>query len=518
MRGVGFDASYHFDPGADDDGVTLQVPLYALNQVDATRAEWLVPGMLADKVAALLKSLPQKHRRHLLPLDARAAAFVARTGDPDAGARPLVEALIEDLREHGGVRVAATDFRLETLAPHLFMNFRVVDEHGRFLAASRQLAPLRAKLGASAQGSFQAALRAAGVGSAAGPGVGPAAGPAVGESGLDPAPGGRRGAPAAIGADPSRAAAPPDAPPDGPRRAASAVSGAGTAVRRAGERFVDWSFGPLPELLELSGLGPRGDETLIGYPALVDRGDAVVLEVFDEPEHAQREHRAGLRRLFAIALREPLKWLEKNLPDAQRLTMLFLPFGTAEDLRRDLVTAVIERACLAAPPPADREAFERRVAEARPRLALIGQELARTLGTVLAEHAALQKKLAAAKGFPQAAADVAQQIGALLPRGFVATTDASRLPHVARYLKAASARLEKVRADPARDAQRMAEIAPMLQNFARAQAALKGRVDPRLEEFRWLLEELRVSMFAQELRTPVPVSVKRLQKVWESIR
>ncbi|HMS81434.1 MAG TPA: ATP-dependent RNA helicase HrpA, partial [Burkholderiaceae bacterium] len=189
MRGVGFDASYHFDPGADDDGVTLQVPLYALNQVDATRAEWLVPGMLADKVAALLKSLPQKHRRHLLPLDARAAAFVARTGDPDAGARPLVEALIEDLREHGGVRVAATDFRLETLAPHLFMNFRVVDEHGRFLAASRQLAPLRAKLGASAQGSFQAALRAAGVGSAAGPGAGPAVGPAAGGSGLDPAPG-----------------------------------------------------------------------------------------------------------------------------------------------------------------------------------------------------------------------------------------------------------------------------------------------------------------------------------------
>ncbi|HMS78222.1 MAG TPA: DUF3418 domain-containing protein, partial [Burkholderiaceae bacterium] len=99
------------------------------------------------------------------------------------------------------------------------------------------------------------------------------------------------------------------------------------AVRRAGERFVDWSFGPLPELLELSGLGPRGDETLIGYPALVDRGDAVVLEVFDEPEHAQREHRAGLRRLFAIALREPLKWLEKNLPDAQRPTMPFPPFG-----------------------------------------------------------------------------------------------------------------------------------------------------------------------------------------------
>ena len=194
-----------------------------------------------------------------------------------------------------------------------------------------------------------------------------------------------------------------------------------------------------------------------------------------------------------------------------------MPFGTAEDLRRELVAAVLDRACLGDPLPADRAGFEARVAEARPRLALIGQELARTLATVLAEHAALQKRLAGAKGFPQAAADVAQQIAALLPKDFVSSTDAGRLGHLARYLKAASARLDKLRADPARDAHRLAEIAPMLQNFTRAQAALKGRRDPRLEEFRWLLEELRVSLFAQELRTPVPVSVKRLQKVWESI-
>ncbi len=482
MRGVGFEAAYHFDPGADDDGVTLQVPLYALNQVDPVRAEWLVPGMLADKVAALLKSLPQKHRRHLLPLDARAAAFVERAG-AEPGARPLVDALIDDLREHGGVRVAATDFRLETLPAHLFMNFRIVDEHGRFLAVSRNLAQLRAQLGASAQGSFQSALRAAGVG--------------AGRSDAD-------------GAAPGTRA-------DRGTTCASDTAGAATTLRRAGERFVDWSFGPLPELLELGGLGPRGDETLIGYPALVDCGDAVALQVFDEPEQAQREHRAGLRRLFAIALREPLKWFERNVPDAQRLGMLYVPFGTAEDLRRELVAAIIERACLGDPVPADRAAFEARVVEARPRLALIGQELARTLATVLAEHAALQKKLAGAKGFPQAATDVAQQLAALLPRGFLSTTDPRRLPHLPRYLKACAARLDKLRADPARDAHRLAEIAPMLQNFARAQAALKGRRDPRLEEFRWLLEELRVALFAQELRTPTPVSVKRLQKVWESI-
>jgi ATP-dependent helicase HrpA len=526
MRGVGFEALYHFDPGADDDGVTLQVPIYALNQVDAARAEWLVPGMLADKVAALLKSLPQKQRRHLLPLDAWAAGFVERAGE-GAGARPLVDALIDDLREHAGIRVSATDFRLETLAAHLFMNFRVADEHGRFLATSRNLATLRAQLGSSAQGSFQAALKAAGVGSAGagGAGAGAAGAPAGARRAAGvapPSPPGRGGdrAPRTPQPLPSAAGAPTPAGTHGGRTVAIAAgtdAAASATVRRAGERFTDWSFGALPELLELA-VGERGEETLIGWPALVDRGEAVELQVFDEPERAQREHRAGLRRLFAIVLREPLKWLEKNLPDAQRLAMLFMPFGTAEDLRRELVAAVLERACLAEPLPADRAAFEARAAEARPRLALIGQELARTLATLLAEHATLHKKLGAARGFPQAAADVAQQIGALLPRDFVSSTDPARLPHVTRYLKAASARLDKLRADPARDAQKLAEIAPMLQNFSRAQAALKGRRDPRLDEFRWLLEELRVSLFAQELRTPVPVSVKRLEKVWDSIR
>jgi ATP-dependent helicase HrpA len=136
-------------------------------------------------------------------------------------------------------------------------------------------------------------------------------------------------------------------------------------MRRAGERYTDWSFGELPELLELHGLGPRGDATLIGYPGLADREDSVELQVFDEPELAQREHRAGLRRLFALALREPLRFFERNLPDAQRLAMLYLPCGSGDDLRRELVAALLERACLGDPLPRNREAFEARVGHAR---------------------------------------------------------------------------------------------------------------------------------------------------------
>jgi ATP-dependent helicase HrpA len=198
--------------------------------------------------------------------------------------------------------------------------------------------------------------------------------------------------------------------------------------------------------------------------------------------------------------------------------MLYLPFGSAEDLKRELVDALLARACLVDPLPADRAAFDARVAQARPRLTLIGQELARTLAALLPELAAVRRKLAAARGFPAAVADIEQQIAMLLPNRFVSSTDPSRFGHLPRYLKAISSRLDKVRTDPSRDGLRMAEIAPLLQNLARAQAALKGRQDPQLDEFRWLLEELRVSLFAQELRTPVPVSVKRLQRVWEAHR
>jgi ATP-dependent helicase HrpA len=291
-----------------------------------------------------------------------------------------------------------------------------------------------------------------------------------------------------------------------------------STIHRAGERFTAWTFEAVPELLELQGMGPRGDETLVGYPALVDRSDAVELQVFDEPEVAAREHRAGLRRLFALALREPIRFFERNIPDLQRLSMAYAPFGSTDDLKRDLVAALLERACLAQPLPADSQAFEARVAEARARVTLVGSEVARTLSAILTEHAAVVRKLAASKSFTQAHTDMTQQLAAMLGPRFVVELDSARFGHLQRYLKACTARLDKLRADPARDTQRMAELMPLLTHFNRARAALKGRYDPRLEEFRWLLEELRVSLFAQELRTPMPVSVKRLQKVWESIR
>jgi len=507
MAGVAFELDYRFEPGAADDGVTMTVPIAALNQVDPVRCEWLVPGMLKDKVQALYKSLPQKHRRHLVPLPDSAEAFVgrvaARAGNSGSvpadwiPGKPLVDALIDDLREQHAIRLTREDFRPETLPPHLFVNFRLLDAHGARIAASRSLPQLKADHGARAQTAFQAALAQLGDRLKLAPGPAEDAGDA------------------SAGAEATRAGAGPPAPADDARTARrEAGSSAGLSP---GQRFTDWSFGKLPELLEIPQRDPRS-QALIGFPAVVDAGDAVELQLFDEPDAAKAAQRGGTLRLFAIALKEPLKFFERNIPDFQRMSLQFSAFGSGEDLKRELVAAVIERACLGEPVPDDAERFAARLAEARPRINLIGQELARTLAGILAEHQAVLRKLQASRAHTQAAEDIGKQLEEMLPRRFVSATPSERFRHLPRYLKAVSARLDKLRGDPARDAQKMAEMAPLLQAWRRIASQRRGQVDPRLEEFRWLLEELRVSLFAQELRTPTPVSVKRLQKALEALR
>ncbi|ARP82520.1 ATP-dependent RNA helicase HrpA [Bordetella genomosp. 8] len=450
-QGVTMALDYHFEPGSPRDGVTLAVPLFALNQIDPQRCEWLVPGMLKEKVQLLLKSLPQKIRRHCVPLPDYAAGFYDRwfdrLGDPQQG---LLDALADDMWQQVKVRPAPADFKLETLPPHLFMNFRVVDEHGRMLAAGRNLASLKAEFGRQAQADFQQL----------------------------------------------------------------AARDTQVAQALAQDGLTTWSFGPLPEIMEIK----RKGQSVIGYPALVDRGTHCDLDVFDDPDEARRHHKAGLLRLFRLGLREQIKFLEKNLPDLTRMSMLFMPLGSQESLRDQIIDCALERACLAEPWPVDQEAFEARRLEGKGRLGLLAQEVARLTAAVLTEWAALQRKLPQAKSHAAAYADLQQQIGALVPPSFLRDTPYAQLAHFPRYLKAAVARVDKLRADPARDQRLMADMAPLLTQYQRARAALKGAADPRLDEFRWLLEELRVALFAQELRTPVPVSVKRLQKSWESMR
>jgi len=313
------------------------------------------------------------------------------------------------------------------------------------------------------------------------------------------------------GGAPEEAALP--AAPAAVRGAQKVRAPAGAASLTSSAPLTDWTFGELPELMEIQ----RGGHTLIGFPALIDKGAHVEIDIFDEPDVAAARHRVGLRRLVALQIREPLKYLEKNIPDLQKMAMAYMPLGTADELREQVIEVALDRAYLSEPLPSDAASFKARVEEGRTRLNLIAQEVARLTGTVLTEYAAAVRKLKDAKPPKDVVDDVTAQLQRLMPKRFLALTPYAQLQHFPRYLKAITLRLEKLKGDPARDAQRLAELRPLDQRLVRRLAELKGTPDARLDEFRWLLEELRVSLFAQELRTPQPVSIKRLEKTWAQI-
>jgi ATP-dependent helicase HrpA len=460
VHGQKLKLSYHHDPGASDDGVTLSVPLASLNQIPASRCEWLVPGLLKEKVVALLKTLQQKFRHRLQPLDAFAEDFCEEVLDKKQDiTEPLVRALTRAAEEKLGMKLPLDAFRTGELRPHLFMNFRLLDEHGGTLAMSRSLPELRAQYADRVEESF---------------------------------------AKAEIKVD----------------------SGADLPVNE-GELsgLTTWSFGALPELLEVRING----RNVVGFPALVDEGESVALRAIDSEEKARALHRAGLRRLFTLSLKEQVKFIDKSLPGLRDMAMQFMLLdkvgGTEAELKAQILAVTLERSCMMDPLPNTPDEFEIRRESARGRITLIAQEVAKLLGTVLTEQAALAKKLTAMnKAFPAACADISAQISSLLPKHFIVNTPYERLQHYPRYLKAASLRLDKLRADPTRDARQLADWQALAKPFEREwiNQAKSGVADPALDEFRWLLEELRVALFAQELRTPSPVSVKRLQKMWET--
>jgi ATP-dependent helicase HrpA len=424
---------YHFEPGSPRDGVTMTVPLALLNQVPAARSEWLVPGLLKEKIKAMAKSIPQRLRHQLGSLDEFAAAFCEAVRPSDT---PLATALARHIREKFNVDVPVDSFRPDSAPAHLHMNFRVIEDSGRQLGMDRDLAQLKRSLGEKTATILQ-----------------------------------------------TEAAAP------------------------ASERYTGWTMGDLPEIMEIE----RGGQTLIGYPALADAGEAVTLQVFHTPESAREIHRGGVRRLLAIAFRDRIRDLERTLARDVALGPLMA----------EVVTAALERTFLSGSLPMMQADFARRVEDGRSRFNLIAQEIARAAAGILAERAVLEKKLTTAlKAFPQVGDDIKQQLGRLLAPGWLARTPWERLQHLPRYVKAASLRLDKLRADPARDARLAVELASVEQPYRRELATRlkQGAVTLQLEQFGWLVEELRVSLFAQELRTPIPVSVKRLAKLWQTLR
>ena len=454
-HGSRFNLSYRFDPGATDDGVTLQVPLAALNQVPAAACEWLVPGLLEEKLSALIKGLPQGIRRNFVPVPefARAAAESLALKDNQA----LTDALAAFLARRTGQVVPRDAWRPEALPDHLRMNFRVLDDKGHTLAEGRDLAELRRQLGL---------------------------------------------------------------------QASQAMARTTSATPFERESVTRWDFGELPESVPLALPGKSGN--LSAFPALrMTAVGGVGLYLADSPAAARTDHRLGTARFMWLAFPDLLKQTERDL--ASRLKPACLQYGLlfkgaqCEALVRD-VTLAAALACLGGPGPIRTEAAFRTACEAaRPRLQGAVQELALiTLDCLAKTHRIGQALDKAPSGCRNAVADLRAQLGGLVFPGFLARHPPARLPQLPRYLKAMELRLSKLPHHLARDQGSMNEMAPLLAAWRQREEALAGRadrdhLDEAMEDFRWLLEELRVALFAQELKTPMPVSVKRLEKRWREI-
>jgi ATP-dependent helicase HrpA len=428
-----------------------------------------VPGLLEERVTALLRGLPKQTRKAFVPIPETAARLAARLTPSD---RPLVQAVAEGLKEMTGVQVPEDAWDEAGVPDHLRMKFRLVDEQGRRVAVGDDFRVLKRRFGGTG----------------------------------------------------SRVLA--HIPTEGLDR----------------EAVTRWDFGVLPERVDLE----RGGIRLRGYPALVDQGGSVAIRVLDSEEGAVRATRAGLRRLFMLGLGSDLRDLRRSLPGLDRMRLQYakapVPAPENEDLSEpdpgdgrqgdrgskppdlavELIALVLDRTFVAGLPPVrDPEAFAARLADHRPRLMTVAAEVCELAGRILERYQAARKRLSGITqvNWMPSVLDLTGQLDALVYRGFLERVPYEQLKEYPRYLRAAEARAEKLFHAAGKDQQRMREMAPLLKKWQERAGAARasGRSDPRVEEIRWMLEELRVSLFAQQLGTAYPVSVKRIEARWREL-
>jgi ATP-dependent helicase HrpA len=434
---------YRFEPGNEDDGVSALIPLHVLNQLPDEPFEWLVPGLLEDKITALVRSLPKNLRVHFVPVPEAVAKVLPLL---EAGRGSLHSQLAEALLRTGGVEVPRDSFREDLLAPHLRMNYLLLDDADKVIARSRSLAALRERHAGVSQKVYA--------------------------------------------------------------QQSQLTTGART-----------WVFGDLPERQDAA----PGVRAQIGYPGLVDEGDSVGLRVFATPPEARISHERGVARLIRLVMSRDLKPLRRDLAVNVQGEMVYRGLAAhpslnadllaGRDLRDDLLDRIVMTVFLAGrEPPRTAAAFDERIASHRAGVGLPAQEISRATQLMLERVGRIQSSLPKAPA--AAAADIRSQLSWLVPAGFLLVTPWHRLQEFSRYLQAIEQRLQKVNLDPGRDAKLTAEIAPLEARYREKVKAERGSRPSGGEEFRWLLEEFRVSLFAQQLGTRVTVSARRLADAW----
>jgi len=454
LDGIQLPLQYHFDPGQNVDGITLKIPQSVVNQVSEAQCQWMVPGVLRDRVIGLLKSLPKSIRRSFVPVPDYADAFI--NAQPSTN-RPLKQVLAAFLKQKTGLHIPEDAWHEEQLSDHLRMRFEVLDAEGKSLETSRDLQQLKQRHGGGEEYSYHT----------------------FSDVGIEK------------------------------------------------EGIKDWDFGPLPEIVEME----QGGIQLKGYPALIDRNDSVAIQVLDAQENAQKAHRLGLRRLFMLKLPKEIRYLRRNMPGLEKMRLRYTRAPEIKgrkteqgkfSLEDELIALVIDRTFINDLPAVNSDAaFIERISQQKGTLVNTANEVLKLAETILDQYQPLRKKLYSATqiNWIHSLADMKLQLEGLVYRGFIGEVSFQHLEDYPRYLGALAARLDKLSHALARDQANLRQMDSLYQQWRqRFDVMLKeGREDERLEEIRWVFEELRVSLHAQEFKTAFPISIKRVERRWKEL-
>ena len=437
LDGVTLKLDYHFEPGHAEDGVTVIVPLAILAQLHAQSFDYLVPGLLRDKIIALIKCLPKSLRKLFVPVPDYVDSFLVAVGDRKT---PLLDTLSMHMQKVSGTSIPKDVWQLENLPAFYHMNYRVIDRDNKVVGVGRELSVLQQSLSSMTEEVLS----------------------------------------------------------DFPT----------SDIEKQG--IIEWDFGNLPEVVELEQHGL----TIRVYPAVVDDGETVSVRVFNDQAQASAHMRSGLRRLFRLVARQEMKYVRKNLRHIDKIQLFYTSIGNKLSLLQDLEDAIIDFALFTEGEDIrTQEKFNAHIEQARKNLVTVANETCDVIHDTLAQYHTLAKRLQGNIPLTWFAAikDIKQQLSCLIYEGFISATPRHWLKHLPRYLKAINLRLDKLERSPATDKARQLECQyhwDRVYNHISEQPAQQLR--PQWQQYRWMVEEMRVSAFAQELRTSLAVSIKKL--------
>lgn len=434
---------YRFEPGHDEDGVTALLAVHQLNQINNLAFDWLVPGMLEEKISALLKALPKQLRKYFVPVPQTAKTCLEIEPDYKGS---LFEWLSNRLRKLTGESIPLNEWHADSLPDHLKMNFRILDDQGKTLGYGRNLAKLQAQFASKAGDSFE-------------------------------------------------------------KLAQDEMNFSGC---------ISWSFGDLPEIKEFI----RASQSFIGYPAIFDEGETVGVRILDTRLKADLTHFDGLTKLFQLQCRKDCQYILKNCGVSPSLQLLYNQLAAHPLLsgreggvfKDDLLFMIFSGVFLEGKAIRCEQEFLATLSAKKSELMLATASLGKLITESLDSFQAIKKLLAQPGIQPMLKEDVENQLAKLVYKGFIRFTPIQKLQALPRYFKAIQHRLDKQKQD-------LPDIIGLnrlcTQYWHHVEKQLKTSIAyPEREEFRWSLEELRVAIFAQQLKTAYPVSVKRLEKTW----